>query len=167
MPAPEQPNVHVASARWLQRKLPTILGLFVVVLILAGGWRVWRTFRAWQMWEVTRYGHLQRLEQACEAYAADRHAFPPDFKSVVEAGYLRENSRYFACPYVDDRLTTLPRHWSQSDFTIDSTGPVPKIKLAPHVKIEGLQPKDYEYFSIEIRSGSPLSPDMKKHLLEE
>jgi hypothetical protein len=94
MPAPEQPSVDVAAAGRLRATLPNIIGLLVILILLAFAWGVWRTFRAWQMSEQTRYLHLQKLEQACQAYATDRHAFPPDFKSVVEAGYLRENSRY-------------------------------------------------------------------------
>ena len=119
------------------------------------------------MSEVTKYSHLLRLQNACQAYTADHQRFPVDFRSVVEAGYLRETSRWFACPYVEDRLTTRPRHWSQSDFVITSRDGKPEIRLAPHVQMKGWRPADYDYFSIEIRKSPALSPDEKARLLEE
>jgi len=125
-------------------------------------------FRQWQLAEQTRSFCLLHLKMACAAYAEDHHDFPESWEQIVKAGYLKESCCFFACPYVDNRLTPLPRHWSKSDFILRRSGKQLIIKLRDDIHIQHqTDEQQAEQFSmtLEFDQIPPVAKSERKQLL--
>lgn len=125
-------------------------------------------FRQWQLAEQTRSFCLLHLKMACAAYAEDRHDFPESWEQIVQAGYLKESCCFFACPYVDNRLTPLSRHWSKSDFILRRSGKQLTIKLRDDIHLQDWTDEQLaEQFSmnLDIDQIPPVTKSERKQLL--
>src|SRR6185295_11003304 len=123
----------------------------VVAVVITVVFYVLTGVRQWMLSDQTRTFCLGQLKTACAAYLEDRHEFPQSWKDLVDGGYLRESSCLFACPYVDNRVTPLPRHWSKSDFVLSVTDDHLVIRLDERIHIKGWEDAEVaERFSVTL-----------------
>jgi hypothetical protein len=119
------------------KSVRSILRYALITLAITAVFYLCMAFRRWELSDQTRSFCLGQLKTACAAYLEDRHDFPKTWKDLVDGGYLQESSCLFACPYVDNRVTPLPRHWSKSDFVMSVVDGKLLLKLDDRIHIQG------------------------------
>jgi len=158
-PTPAPPPSRRTFLRGAWRYVAVAVAITAVFYLLIG-------IRQWMLSDQTRTFCLGQLKTACAAYLEDRHEFPQSWKDLVDGGYLRESSCLFACPYVDNRVTPLPRHWSKSDFVLSVTDDHLVIRLDERIHIKGSEDAEVaERFSVTLERKE--IPDVPKAIRKQ